>query len=282
MQITTLIENHEECRGSGLVAEHGLSLHIEHGGRQLLFDTGASGAFVSNASRLGIDLNRVDAAVLSHHHFDHGGGLAAFFGVNHHAPVYLRRPPDGEPYFKTMRFANRYIGLPEMLLENHRDRFIFLEESLEVLPSVFIITRIESRYDRPRGNRLLYLKTPEGFIHDPFDHELVMVVRGNDGLVVFTGCSHSGALNMVQSVMNRFPEEHISAVMGGFHLVGLPLINSTAESKARIVEIGCTMKSLPVEHYWTGHCTGKKAFGILQGVLGDRLAAIHSGTKIAI
>jgi 7,8-dihydropterin-6-yl-methyl-4-(beta-D-ribofuranosyl)aminobenzene 5'-phosphate synthase len=282
MQITTLIENHAECQGNGLVAEHGLSLHIEHDGRQLLFDTGASGAFASNASRLGIDLNRVDAAVLSHHHFDHGGGLESFFGINNHAPVYLRLPPDGEPYFRTMRFASRHIGLPEMLLEKYRDRFLFLEEFSEVLPDVFIITRIEPRYDRPRGNRLLYLKTSGGFVHDPFDHELMMVLRGNDGPVVFTGCSHSGALNMIRTVMNHFPGEHLRAVIGGFHLLGLPLINSMGENKARIVEIGHTMKNLPVGQYWTGHCTGKKALGVLQEVLGDRLSAIHAGTKITI
>jgi 7,8-dihydropterin-6-yl-methyl-4-(beta-D-ribofuranosyl)aminobenzene 5'-phosphate synthase len=77
MQITALIKNDVADQHPDLVAEWGLSLYIKHQEKKILFDTGAKGALVQNAERLGVDLSHVDLVVLSHHHFDHGGGLPA-------------------------------------------------------------------------------------------------------------------------------------------------------------------------------------------------------------
>lgn len=282
MKITTLLENHASCPGQDLVAEHGLSLLIEQDGKQILFDTGASDAFSTNASKLDIDLGCVDAAVLSHHHYDHGGGLKTFFAANKKAPVYLQRPPEGEPYFCALRLIKRPIGLPQSLLDDYPERFEFLDDFTEILPGVFIFTKITRRYDTPRGNRHIYLKRGHDFVHDSFSHELLMALRMESGLVVFTGCSHSGVLNMVQTVRDHFPTEHIKAVIGGFHLVGIPLLNTLADSKKSVIELGQALQKLPVDRYWTGHCTGDRAFGLLQGVLGERLEGLNTGVRINI
>ena len=76
MRITVLIEN---SAPEGLVAEHGLSFYLEYRGGRYLLDAGESGAFLLNAQRLGVDLSRVEAAALSHGHYDHGDGFTAFF-----------------------------------------------------------------------------------------------------------------------------------------------------------------------------------------------------------
>lgn len=87
MLITSLVEN---TSTQGLPVEHGLSLHIRlDQGRQVLFDMGQRILFAENAQRLGIHLEEVDLAVLSHGHYDHGGGLRAFFRLNSHAPMYV-------------------------------------------------------------------------------------------------------------------------------------------------------------------------------------------------
>ena len=84
--------------GENLAAEHGLSLLIETGEHRILFDAGQTGAFADNAARLGLDLSTVDLAVLSHGHYDHGGGLARFLEINCHAPVYVN-PHVFEPHY---------------------------------------------------------------------------------------------------------------------------------------------------------------------------------------
>ena len=78
MRITALMEN--TAPEGALRCEHGLALHIEHGGKRYLLDAGATGALLDNAAALGIDLAAVDAAVLSHGHYDHAGGFPAFSG----------------------------------------------------------------------------------------------------------------------------------------------------------------------------------------------------------
>ena len=97
MIVTILIENTCVTQRDNLAAEHGLSLHIRANGTEILFDTGAGGAFADNAARLDVQLDTVQAAVISHHHYDHGGGLARFFQANTQAPVYMRPTPQGDP-----------------------------------------------------------------------------------------------------------------------------------------------------------------------------------------
>lgn len=282
MHVTTLIENEKTDGHPELEPEFGLSLYIEHRDQRILFDTGATGAAVKNADRLGIDLAKVDAVVLSHHHFDHGGGLPAFFAVNSHAKVYLRHPPDGREFFRALLVVSRYIGLEEGLLERYKERFVFVDDFREILPGAYIFTEVARTYDLPKGDRYLYLKQADGYVHDPFNHELVFALRDDDGLVVFTGCGHSGVLNMVQTVVRRFPDDRIKGVMGGFHLVGMPSLRSMAGTRDEMVELGRSMLQQPVEAYWTGHCTGHKAYAVLKEVLGEKLSDIHTGTTVMI
>jgi 7,8-dihydropterin-6-yl-methyl-4-(beta-D-ribofuranosyl)aminobenzene 5'-phosphate synthase len=282
MNITALVENELERKDSDLLPEWGLSLHIKHQGKEILFDAGAKGALLKNAERLGVDLNRVDLVVLSHHHSDHGGGLPAFFAINNHAKVYLRRAPDGKSYFRALLIVNRFVGLEEGMLERYRDRFVYVDQFTEVVPSLYIFTDIVRQHPLPKGNDYLYLRQPGGDVLDPFHHELVLVLRDEDGLVIFTGCSHTGALNMIKTVIQRFPNERIKGVVGGFHLVGIPLLNTVAGSQLELTSFGKMLHQLPVEKYWTGHCTGHKAYRVLKDVLGDRLSEIHTGTKFAV
>ena len=91
MRVYTLMEN--QPAGPGYAAEHGLSLYVQAGGRALLVDMGQGDGFLRNAAALGVDISQVEAAILTHGHYDHGGGLGAFFGANLRAVVYSRREP---------------------------------------------------------------------------------------------------------------------------------------------------------------------------------------------
>ena len=104
-----------------LKKEWGLSVYIEHDGRRILLDTGASGAFAENAEALGISLEKVDAGVLSHAHYDHADGMAEFFARNETAPFYLRKGA-GEDCYSRKWIFHRYIGIHRGFLSRFRDR----------------------------------------------------------------------------------------------------------------------------------------------------------------
>ena len=115
--------------GFGCEPEHGVSLYIETGnGLKVLFDTGQSDLFARNAARLGIDLREVDLAVISHGHYDHGGGLNEFLRINTKAPVYIRESALGEHY------SIRPSGIADIGLKiNDLSRLIFTKD-IEILP----------------------------------------------------------------------------------------------------------------------------------------------------
>jgi 7,8-dihydropterin-6-yl-methyl-4-(beta-D-ribofuranosyl)aminobenzene 5'-phosphate synthase len=281
MKVTALIEN-TCCPGvEGVTAEHGLSLYVEHAGTRLLFDTGASGAFADNARRLGVDLAAVDLAVLSHHHYDHGGGLRRFLEINAHAPIYLRGPAVADCHFRLL-WKERHIGLDQALLRQHAHRFHFVNARTEITPGATLLTAIERRHPEPRGNRNLYAVHEGQRVRDDFSHELVLVLHAADGSAVFTGCSHHGILNMVAAVTQLFPDETIKAVFGGFHLVLLPPFNFMAGSRPEVEGLAHELLRSSVQRVYTGHCTGARAYGVLKGVMGDRLDYIATGRSVTV
>ncbi len=237
MIVTTLIENTCVTQRDDLAAEHGLSLHIRANGTEILFDTGAGGAFADNAARLDVQLDTVQAAVISHHHYDHGGGLARFFQANAQAPVYMRPAPQGDPQLRALLFMRRYIGLDRALLAEHAARIVPAEGFTQILPGVYLFTAMRDAYPKPKGNRYLYLNEDGRPRHDDFRHELILAIEERGELVIFTGCAHNGVLNMIDTVVSRFEGMPIKAVIGGFHLIGLKPFSKMAGSRADVTAL---------------------------------------------
>ena len=282
MIITTLIENRKNETDFGLESEWGLSLHIVHNGHSILFDTGTSGAFADNAVPLSVNLKTVDVMVLSHHHFDHGGGLKRFFESNKNAKVYLAGKPNGDCYIKIFKVFKKYIGLDKSLISENPTRFMVVNKVTEILPNIFIFPKITSNHPKPIGNKRLYLKNNGKLSLDPFEHEIVMAIKDAGKLVVFTGCSHNGILNMIDTVANHFEGIPIKAIVGGFHLVSSPPFNFVAARKSEIENLGKSILNYPVDMTYTGHCTGTKAFAILKSVMGSQIADINTGSVFDI
>jgi len=282
MRITTLIENKAGSTDKNLVSEWGLSLHITFNGHDILFDTGASGLFAKNAERLSVNVASVEAAVLSHHHFDHGGGLKRFLELNSKAKVYLGERPDGDCMIRLLWFMKKYIGLDNAVLKAYSNRFMVVREPAQILPDVFVFPHILNNYPRPSGNKRLFLRRDGRLVPDDFSHEIVMAIKENGKLIVFTGCSHSGILNMVDTVAKEFKGVPIKAVIGGFHLMASPPFNAMAGTAREVEDLGKSVLDYPVDVTYTGHCTGTKAFGVLKGVMGERLKEIRTGNSFEV
>ncbi len=282
MKVTTLIENRPSTTDAHLVAEWGLSLHINFDGQNILFDTGTTGAFAQNADHLSIDLAAVNTAVLSHHHFDHGGGLRRFLTANRTARVCLGEAPAGECFTRPLLFVKKYVGLDKMLMHDFPDRFYPVDKPAEILPNVFVFPHISGNHPKPIGNARLLVRKNGKFFPDDFSHEIVLAIKENDQLAIFTGCSHNGVLNMVDTVAREFKGIPIKTVIGGFHLVSTPPFNFMAGSKADVEQLGRQVLEYPVGQTYSGHCTGTKAFAVLKGVMGDRITNMVTGSSFEI
>ena len=142
MEVTSLIDHAKIGRKNGITTECGLSLHVKSDDFSMLFDMGSSGHFIDNAAALGIDIQSVDLAVLSHGHFDHGGVLRSFLVANSKAVVHMRRGADADLYAKLFGFK-RYVGLEKEVLSLYKDRIRFLDQSTELRGGVFAIILVK-------------------------------------------------------------------------------------------------------------------------------------------
>lgn len=290
MKITVLIENSAGPKAE-LKPEFGLSLLIETRGTRILLDTGASGRFAVNAENMGVDLETVDWLVLSHGHYDHGGGLETFFQRNHHAKVILRRGAEnlfygslvpGLPDFlHRTGLLTRYIGLDTKVLGRFSDRIRWIDEDVDLAPNVRVMTTIPRIHALTEGNRYLLTHCKDRYIQDDFSHELLLVVEEDGEAVVFSGCAHNGILNMLEAARRDKPELSIRSVIGGFHL-SLPHSEKMSAPKSEIRELARELGQQVTGEIHTGHCTGAEAFQVMRKELGEKLHALHTGNQFEV
>ena len=255
MKIVTLIENtSSRC---DLACEHGLSLYIETGNYKILFDAGQSGAFADNAEALGVDLRKVDFAVLSHGHYDHGGGLQRFLEINDSAPIYLNRHAF-EPHYNT---SEKYIGLDLQLQKNNR--LIFTDGKFEIAEGISLHI-----LDIPPADTSGLTVMENGVLRpEDFRHEQYLLVEENGKKICFSGCSHKGIENIAESFRPDI-------LVGGFHFMKI--------EEKRVLENAAQILLCHPTTYYTGHCTGEKQFAYLKTIMGKRLQYLATGAVLEI
>ena len=254
MKITTLIENQAP---DSLCREHGLAMHIEYKGKNYLLDTGASGQFAENAHRLGICLSDVDAAFLSHAHYDHSGGYREFFSENSKAVLYLQKAVRENCYSKFLLYR-QYIGVPKGVLKNYRNRLRFMSGTVETEPGVWTVSHsIPGLSERGRRGHM-YIKSKNGFSPDNFSHEQSLVFERENDLVLFNSCCHAGVVSIIDEVNYalKTADKKVSYVFGGFHTMGLRGPGSMSGRPEDIQELGRQLLKRNISCVYTGHCTG--------------------------
>jgi 7,8-dihydropterin-6-yl-methyl-4-(beta-D-ribofuranosyl)aminobenzene 5'-phosphate synthase len=246
-----------------LRAEHGVSLLItviNQGKREtILFDTGVTpdGA-LHNLALLGVDLNSIQAIVLSHGHTDHTQGLDGFLDKlgKRRMPILLH--PDAFLKRRIVINDNVSIDLPPPSLQDlQREGIELLVErgpSFLINGTILVTGQIERTTDFEKGLKNQEAEIDDSWQPDPWvydDQAMVINVR-NKGLVVITGCGHAGVINILHQARTQTGVEQIYTVLGGFHLTGAlfePIIPQTVKALQQINPAVIV----------PAHCTGLRA-----------------------
>ena len=284
MRATVLVDN--EAQGL-CESEWGLSILIEHRERATLLDAGASGLFAENARKLGVDLAAVNAAALSHAHYDHSNGFDAFFQVNDAAKLFVAASARENCYdIEDGKLC--YIGVSRGLFARHAHRIEYVNRPAEIAPDVWALphttpnlaekgakARMFTTEERAPERPVAESPDPATLRPDDFSHEQSIVVKLDEGLAVFSSCSHCGPDVVMAEVHQFMPNQPIRALIGGFHLYDTP--------DEEVRALAGRMKNEGVKLAYTGHCTGERAFKILQEELGeDVIKATKSGLRIEL
>jgi 7,8-dihydropterin-6-yl-methyl-4-(beta-D-ribofuranosyl)aminobenzene 5'-phosphate synthase len=205
MKLTILNENACSHIIDGLTAEWGLSVYIEHQGSKVLFDVAYSGLYAENAKKLGLDLELVDYVVLSHNHDDHTHGLLFNQFKNKHKllchPDVLTKMPVEE--VEKMRHDFEIITSVEPY---------YLSPDFIYLGQVPRVTSFETGTHVPYQKLLTNPEEGQEMLDDS-----ALVIKGKEGAIVITGCSHSGIGNICEYA-KLLTGQKLLAVIGGWHL----------------------------------------------------------------
>jgi 7,8-dihydropterin-6-yl-methyl-4-(beta-D-ribofuranosyl)aminobenzene 5'-phosphate synthase len=258
-----------------------------NGVRSVLFDTGPEDrTFEQNVSRLGVDLGPVEAMVLSHGHWDHGGAMLRALD--------LARDRNGGRevacYMHPDMFRSRAAKLPDgslrpmedvpsiAALEAHGGRVIATREAAAIAgDTAWVSGEIPRRSGFEVGLPGQHRRTLDGTGWEPdellMDERFLAVHVRSKGLVVLTACSHAGVVNVLAHARDGFPGVKLHAVLGGLHLSG---------TNERIIpQTVAALRDFDLDVIAAGHCTGWRAMTALANAFGEaKLAPLAVGKRL--
>jgi len=276
----------EELPTNTLLAEHGLCLlvSVQRGAEKhtIMFDTGYNSMSVlHNMDILAVDPNEIEAIVLSHAHMDHTGALHAILRKISN-PIPLVVHPDA---FLYPRFLEEKDGskkkFPRTLLRDDFDGInVKIHESKSPTPilddAILVTGEVERTTDFEKGMPNALVEQDGRLQPDPFkDDQAVVVNLKEKGLVVISGCSHSGIINTVLYAQKLTGVEKVYAVLGGFHLSGAFYEKILGKTVDRLKAFSPAVV-IPM------HCTGRKAMELLSHEFPSSFVLNSVGSRITL
>jgi 7,8-dihydropterin-6-yl-methyl-4-(beta-D-ribofuranosyl)aminobenzene 5'-phosphate synthase len=283
VRITTLCENKvgmEYGRGDFL-AESGLSLFIETDDISILFDTGKRIATLHNADTIGIDLGKVNKIVLSHSHYDHTGGLREVLRRIKQEKIEII----AHPHIWSIRYNRRegkpdkFMGVPfqRQELENFGAFFNLTTKPVRITENIMTSGEIPmvTEFEQTESGETRRLIEEDGTLKpDGLLDDQALVINGEQGLIVVTGCAHRGIINTLYQAQKITSVNKIYAVIGGSHLVDT--------SEERIWLTIAALKDLDVKVLGLCHCTSLPAMVPIAQEFGDRFFFNNAGSVVEL
>ena len=271
---TILVDN--RVRAQGLLAQHGFSLWLESPRRSILFDTGATSQVLeANAQALGVDLATATDIVLSHGHWDHGGGLSRAMDIAPSARVWI---PRGAllPRWHRGDMGLRDIALSHEVRERlvrSRDRWIEIDAPTELEDGIWITGPVGG--ERPSWTHAGLVRNEILGIPDDVPEEQALAVATSTGIVGLVGCAHFGLDNLERALTGMFPGRPLRGLVGGLHLESAPEGAFEGVLARRLPVPGSLM--VPC------HCSGPKAEGLVasMGLSGWEPGCVGKRIRIA-
>ena len=168
----------------------------------------------------------------------------------------------------------KYIGIRRGYLETYKDRIVYADGDLEVIPGVTLLAHRTPGLADTGRKAGMYVKKNGRWKPDDFSHEQSLVFDTKEGLVIFNSCSHGGADVIIREAETAFPGKQIYGLIGGFHLF--------RSEDQEVRELADRIKKTGIRRICTGHCTGERAMEILKEELGDMAEQIYTGFEIEV
>ncbi len=273
-QLTVLVDNHSS---EPFHKEHGFSVFIEWGGKRILFDTAQGEALFHNADLMNIPLNSLDALILSHGHYDHGGNISEVLKGNPRTPVYSHpgalidrysRHRDGEivPVHLEGKDREALKGLPG-------DRLILSSSPVEVFRGLGFSGSVPRQFLNEDTGGDFYLE-PECLHPDPLEDDISIWLDHGSEITVICGCCHSGLRNTLSHIAALTGNKPVRNLIGGFHLLHAsePRMHSTAEF----------LRESGVGALYPAHCTGEEAADFFSRELDTAVVPSYAGIRLSL
>jgi 7,8-dihydropterin-6-yl-methyl-4-(beta-D-ribofuranosyl)aminobenzene 5'-phosphate synthase len=272
-----------EIRAS-IIAEHGFSAVVktttDGKAHTLLFDFGFSeNGAAQNTATLGVNMSEIEAAVISHGHSDHTGGLPRLGEQIGRKNIPLFVHPSAFKWPRYLKFGEEFkIKFPKLTREMVQNAGFSIVESekpaLFLDNSILFLGEITRRTDFEKGFPIAHCQQDGKEVWDAIEDDTSVVMNLKDkGLVILSGCAHAGIVNTVQYAIEVTGIDKIHAVMGGFHLSG-PLFEALID---RTTE---ELQKLHPDYIIPTHCTGRKAIMAMEKQMPDQFILNMAGTKL--
>lgn len=254
MMIITVLNNELNCFQE---ENSGFSVLIESDDKKILFDLSYKDDIYKNVKKGNVDLNKIDFIVLSHSHIDHTEGLRFFdFSLAKN----LLAHPD---CFKEIYYEGEFAGCPLKLdYLKRKINVILTKESHWISENIVFLGQIPRKNDFEVKSPVGYLKTGE---EDFVLEDSAIAVKTKKGIVIITGCSHSGICNIIEYAKLICNDNRVYSILGGLHLFENNLIEKTINY----------LKTQNIKFIYAAHCLSDFGFQEFAKIGGIRLKTLE-------